>query len=219
MKLSKNQKKTVISKSSSLFTSDYLGLFLLIMFFTLSSCSAKDDKETSSIPKPQKKAKIQLPKGIQFNMTSGEVLSKNLCELKKTNVYNKPHAMMLMCAGVELPFKYDSKRFLPFNDHKIVQLTFVKDRLRSFKYVIANNTVDFMPLVTAGKKIWGPLQLGASDEQVRKFNAGITEQLTVGWEDGDHIVLVNLYQAPNGGKATNLYINAYDYNFEKEIGN
>ena len=62
-------------------------------------------------------------------------------------------------------------------------LVFAGDKLRSIRFIMDYGVSDFATIIQGGKKILGPLNSGTDMDTIRKFDAGIIDQVIVGWRD------------------------------------
>lgn len=129
-----------------------------------------------------------------------------------------PYDNSLMCTNLAptLSVKQANEFLKPIF---VAELWFVDNKLRSIITRLTENPSDyFVILATEVKRIIGLAQVGFSDDDVRKFNSGLKDQLFLVWEDGNQGVIVNITIYPDGGKSASLNIFAAGFNYNEEIG-
>ena len=203
-------------------------IFLLSML-VLMSCTpfskekAEASKENTILSNSQDRtfmntSKIKLPANLKFGMSVEEVLKINPCDLQKLITPKKSNVISLMCKHLAptIIIKQANEFLKPIF---VAELWFVDNKLRSIVTRLTENPNDyFMIIVTEVKRILGLPQIGFSDDDARKFNSGVKNQLFVAWEDGNQGVIVNITSYPDGGKAASLNIFPSGFNFAEEIG-
>ena len=189
-------------------------IYKIILLFIIISCNEHKHYETT----------VKLPKGMQYNMSLDQLLSNKICDFKDTKLrsYKNSNATMLMCSGVPAPFKFQSQTILN-NDLKvapnnIIQVTFVKEKLRRVTFIIDGGTVNLKPLVESGKRTLGELSYGVTQEDLNKFNARVLNSLILGWEDKDQFITIHVLRDPRKNKVTtSLYMYPKDFDESNEI--
>lgn len=165
-----------------------------------------------------KSSKIKLPGSLKFGMSVEEVLKINPCNLQKLVTPKKSNVISLMCKNLAptITIKQANEFLKPIF---IAELWFVNNKLRSIITRLTETPTDyFMIIVTEVRRILGLPQVGFSDDDARKFNSGVKNQLFVAWEDGNQGVIVNITSYPDGGKAASLNIFPAGFNFSEEVG-